>query len=167
MSGGGALVWLALLAVAVGGRGTAGTGASTSTGTSPSTSGGRKVRRPLRGAVRDGLGAARDHGPHQGFDIFPTEGDGTVYAYGDGVVADIIDGRQSTLEARRRAGLYMEVAGSDGTLHRYLHLERVSVEKGQKVQRDQHIATIAGTHLHFEIRQGNSRTGKPLVPDFG
>ena len=37
---------------------------------------------------------------------------------------DIIDGRQSALEARRRAGLYMEVAGSDGTLHRYLHLSK-------------------------------------------
>lgn len=163
MSGGGVLAILALLAVAVGGRGSAGTPASST----PNTSGGRKVRRPLRGVVRDGLGAARDHGPHQGFDIFPTEGDRTVYAYGDGVVADIMDGRQSTLEARRRAGLYIDVAGADGTLHRYLHLERVSVEKGQRVQRDQRIATIAGTHLHFEIRQGNSRTGKPLIPDFG
>lgn len=163
MNGGAALAILALLAVAVGGRGSAGTVASSA----PNISGGRKVRRPLRGVVRDGLGAARDHGPHQGFDIFPTEGDRTVYAYGDGVVADIIDGRQSTLEARRRAGLYVEVAGGDGTLHRYLHLERVSVEKGQRVQRDQRIATIAGTHLHFEIRQGNSRTGKPLIPDFG
>ena len=163
MSGGGALAILALLAVAVGGRGSVGTGASSA----PNISGGRKVRRPLRGVVRDGLGASRDHGPHQGFDIFPTEGDRTVYAYGGGVVADIIDGRQSTLEARRRAGLYIDVAAADGTLHRYLHLEQVSVDKGQKVQRDPRIATIAGTHLHFEIRQGNSRTGKPLIPDFG
>ena len=163
MNGGGALAILALLAVAVGGRGATGTGASSA----PNISGGRKVRRPIRGVVRDGLDASRDHGPHQGFDLFPTEGDRNVYAYGDGVVADIIDGRQSALEARRRAGLYMEVAGSDGTLHRYLHLEQVSVEKGQRVHRDQRIATIAGTHLHFEIRQGNRRTGKPLVPDFG
>lgn len=163
MNGGGALAILALLAVAVAGRGATGTQASSA----PNISGGRKVRRPMRGVVRDGLGAARDHGPHQGFDIFPTEGDRSVYAYGGGVVRDIIDGRQSALEARRRAGLYMEVAGSDGTLHRYLHLEHVSIEKGQRVQRDQRIATIAGTHLHFEIRQGHSRTGKPLVLDFG
>lgn len=167
MSGGGALAVLALLAVAVSSRGAAGTGSSTSASTGPSTSGGRKVRRPIRGVVRDGLGAARDHGPHQGFDIFPTEGDRNVYAYGDGIVRDIIDGRKSALEARRRAGLYIEVTGSDGTLQRYLHLEQVSVEKGQNVQRDQRIATIAGTHLHFEIRQGNSRSGKPLIPDFG
>jgi len=160
MSGAG---WLLLFAVFA----AAATGGGRSDGKAATPTGGRRVRRPLRGIVGDGLGAARDHGPHQGFDIYPTEGDRTVYAYGAGTVADIIDGRASSLEARRRAGLYIDVAGDDGSLHRYLHLQRVSVQKGQRVQRDQPIATVAGSHLHFEIRRGKHKYGEPMVPDFG
>lgn len=140
---------------------------SGSTGGSVSASAGKKIRRPLRGIVRDGIGAARAHGPHQGFDIFPTEGDRTVYAYGDGKIGDIIDGRTSALEARRRAGLYIDVIGDDGTYQRYLHLEHVSVEKGQRIKRDDPIATIAGSHLHFELRNSHTKYGASLVPDFG
>lgn len=159
MSGAG---WLLLFAVFA-----AATGGGRSDGKAVTPTGGRRVRRPLRGVVGDGLGAARDHGPHQGFDIFPTEGDRTVYAYGPGTVADIIDGRTSNLDARRRAGLYIDVAGDDGSLHRYLHLQSVNVQKGQRVRRDQPIATVAGSHLHFEIRRGKRKYGEPLVPDFG
>lgn len=167
MNGGGLLFLFAVLAAAAGSAGGALTSTSTSTSTNAGAGGGRRVRRPMRGLVRDGLGVARDHGPHQGFDIFPTEGDRSVYAYGAGIVTDIIDGRQSAMEARRRAGLYIDVAGDDGSLHRYLHLASARVQKGQRVRRDQPIAVIAGTHLHFEIRQGLSKYGKPLVPDFG
>ena len=145
----------------------AGAGSAAAATTRTNSLGGRRTRRPLRGVVRDGLGAVREHGAHQGFDIFPTEGDRTVYAYGPGVVDDIIDGRQSTLQARRRAGLYVDVRGDDGMLHRYLHLERVFVGKGQRVARDQPIATIAGSHLHFELRDGGRKYGPARVPDFG
>ena len=163
MKGAGVLLLFAVAAAALGG----GQSNAPSPTTDPRQPAGRRVRRPLRGMLRDGIGASRDHGTHQGFDIVPTEGDRTVYAYGDGTVDSIIDGRTSALQARRRAGLYIDVTGDDGNLHRYLHLFSVAVKAGQRVRRDQPIATIDGTHLHFEIRQGNRRTGKPLVPDFG
>lgn len=161
---GAVLVVALLLAVGAGARGTATTSGANPP---PTPRDARRIRRPLRGVVRDGLGAARAHGPHQGFDIFPTEGDRTVYAYGDGVVDDIIDGRQSAMQARKRAGLYIDVRGDDGNLHRYLHLDRVFVNKGQRVARDQPIATIAGSHLHFELRDGGRKYGPARVPDFG
>lgn len=160
MSGATAALLLALL-LAVG----AGSSAAATTARTPQA-GGRRTRRPLRGVVRDGLGAPRDHGAHQGFDIFPTEGDRTVYAYGNGVVDDIIDGRTSTLQARRRAGLYIDVRGDDGRLHRYLHLDRVLVNKGQRIARAQPLATLAGSHLHFELRDGGRKYGPAREPDF-
>jgi murein DD-endopeptidase MepM/ murein hydrolase activator NlpD len=35
------------------------------------------------------------------------------------------------------------------------------------VRRDEPIATVAGSHLHFEIRKGKHKYGEPMVPDFG
>ena len=70
---------------------------------------------------------------------------------------------ERTRHAAARA-LYIDVTGDDGNLHRYLHLLSVAVKAGQRVRRDQPIATIDGTHLHFELRKGrNGGTHRPRL----
>ena len=65
-------------------------------------------------------------------------------------------------------GLFITLKHSDGTLTKYCHLERISVSRGQQVQRGEIIAlsgksghTRKRAQLHFEIRD---KTGKPLNP---
>ncbi|MEE4253127.1 MAG: peptidoglycan DD-metalloendopeptidase family protein [Desulfuromusa sp.] len=86
--------------------------------------------------------------PHKGVDFsMPT---GTpVYATGDGVVTRV--------KNHRYAGKYIEIQHDGRYLTRYLHLSRITVKRGQKVQRGERIALSGNTgrstgpHLHYEL----------------
>jgi len=86
--------------------------------------------------------------PHKGVDFsMPT---GTpVYATGDGVVTRV--------KNHRYAGKYIEIQHEGRYLTRYLHLSRITVRRGQKVQRGERIALSGNTgrstgpHLHYEL----------------
>ena len=88
---------------------------------------------------------------HYGVDIAAEEGadvccfaDGTVGAVGDSV----------------ELGNYLTVHHENGVLTLYGHLSRVSVTSGDKVSRGDklgeagHTGNATGTHLHFELRDG-------------
>ena len=124
---------------------------------------GLSVELPVRGVIRDRLGAARSHGPHQGIDIIAPAGS-VVRAWGAGKVVRVIDGRKSDRESSRRAGLWVDVLGDDGNTHRYLHLGRADVSTGARVERGAQIGTVEKDHLHFEVRSGQSAYGTPLDP---
>ncbi len=115
--------------------------------------------------------------PHRGIDLFVPAGTQVVSASA-GLVKNIKDGRFSTAEHRRRAGLYMDIEGAGGIVYRYLHLGSVFVTVGSQVSRGTLIGDVAPSytsgaavpHLHFEMRLGyNSSSsdgyGKPLAPD--
>lgn len=124
---------------------------------------GLKVEIPVRGVIRDRLGAARSHGPHQGIDIAAPAGS-VVRAWGAGKVLRVVDGRTSERESSRRAGLWVDVLGDDGNTHRYLHLGRASVSTGAHIERGAEIGTVEKDHLHFEVRSGRATYGTPLDP---
>jgi len=124
---------------------------------------GQWTRLPLRGRVRDRIGAPRSHGAHQGIDIY-ADSDKTVYAHTGGIVDVIVDGRKSHFASRQRAGLFVELKADDGNLHRYLHLGSLDVQEGQRIEKGQRIGVIEKDHLHFEIRRGYQRYGEPQLP---
>ncbi len=111
---------------------------------------------------RDGHGR-----PHRGLDIFAEAGT-VVLAALDGLVARVVDGRFSQSESTRRAGLFVDVRGSDGRVYRYLHLGESMVRKHQSLRRGERIGVIAAPftsglsaqpHLHFEIRETDFHNG--------
>lgn len=120
-----------------------------------------RVELPISGEIRDRLGAPRSHGPHQGIDIYAPNGS-AVKAWGNGIVKRVIDGRKSTKDSTKRAGLWIDVTGDDGNVHRYLHLGSVFVKSNMRITRGQPIGTIEGDHLHFEVRQGHNGYGTAL-----
>lgn len=124
---------------------------------------GKRIEVPVSGVISGVLGDKRSHGPHQGIDIAAKAGS-PVKAYGAGVVARVIDGRQSNSDSRQRAGLWIDIYGDDGNTHRYLHLGQAYVQSGQRVARLQQIGTVEKDHLHFEVRQGRSAYGNPDTP---
>ena len=72
-----------------------------------------------------------------------------VYATGDGIVTRV--------KNHRFAGKYIEIQHEGRYLTRYLHLSRITVKRGQKVQRGERIALSGNTgrstgpHLHYEL----------------
>lgn len=99
--------------------------------------------------------------PHYGLDIFADSGTDVLSAY-NGKVIRIVDGRQSTKESSRRAGLWVDIRGDDSLTYRYLHLGSHTVSSGQRVRKGETIGVIAmpntsglgdEPHLHFEIRK--------------
>lgn len=124
---------------------------------------GKTIEIPVRGIIRDRLGAPRSHGPHQGIDIAAPAGS-IVRAWGAGKVTRVVDGRKSDRESARRAGLWVDVLGDDGNTHRYLHLGRAAVSTGAYVRRGDEIGTVEKDHLHFEVRSGQTAYGTPLDP---
>lgn len=104
---------------------------------------------------RDGHGRK-----HRGIDVFAAAGTEVLAALG-GRVVRVEDGRISTSEGRRRAGLWIDIRGTDGRIYRYLHLGTAIPEEGEAVRQGQVIGTVAApftsglrkvTHLHFEVR---------------
>ncbi|MFO0576112.1 MAG: M23 family metallopeptidase [Polyangia bacterium] len=121
---------------------------------------------------RDGNGR-----PHKGIDIFAPAG-AEVLAARAGTILRVIDGRQGTTSGRRRAGLFIDLRGSDDLIYRYLHLGATTVQKGDAVRQGAVLGTIAppftsgldeAPHLHFEVRQGDYQRvredyGLPIDP---
>lgn len=102
----------------------------------------------------------RNGRPHHGVDLFAPAGT-PVLAPADATVIRVVDGRGSKVEAMERAGLWVDLRGSDGTIYRLLHLDAAAVSAGQAVQAGDPLAVIAPAHtsglgkdphLHFEIR---------------
>lgn len=109
----------------------------------------------------DTWGAPRGGGrSHQGTDIFGARG-GEVYAITDGVVQFTKTGS--------RAGLFLSLAGNDGHVYWYMHLQDFVASPGQRVSAGQLIAHNGDTgnargttpHIHFEY---HPHGGGPVNP---
>lgn len=121
---------------------------------------------------RDGNGR-----PHKGIDVFAAAGT-EVLAAQAGMVLRVMDGRKGKTSGLRRAGLFVDVEGTDGLIYRFLHLGVANVQKGDFLQQGVALGTIAAPftsglaeepHLHFEIRQEDYRKtredyGLPMDP---
>lgn len=108
-------------------------------------------------AVTSDRGGGR---PHKGIDVFVPSGTAVVAAK-RGTVLRVVDGRYSTRESARRAGLFVDVLGSDSLVYRYLHLGDAAVRDGQTLTLGDPIGSVAPAntsglaerpHLHFEVR---------------
>ena len=59
-------------------------------------------------------------------------------------------------------GNYVMVAQSDGTIATYMHLKSISVRSGAEIEEGQKIGVMGstgnstGTHLHYEVKKGDS-----------
>ncbi len=107
---------------------------------------------------RDGKGR-----PHFGLDLFAPLSS-PILAAQSGRVVRIVDGRRSTEEGKRRAGLWVDIA-CDGLLCRYLHMGDVTIRANQQIRRGALVGFLgenpAGVpHLHFEIRRSDVVSGK-------
>ena len=97
--------------------------------------------------------------PHTGIDIIAKKGT-EVLATNSGVVSEIKENR-----SRSGYGTYILIDHQNGYSSFYAHLDKILIEEGQKVTRNQPIGHIGQTglamepHLHFEIREA----GKPSV----
>jgi murein DD-endopeptidase MepM/ murein hydrolase activator NlpD len=129
--------------------------------------------------VGDSVMADRGNGqPHKGLDLYAPAGT-AVRSASAGTVLRVQDGRSSTRERSRRAGLFVDVRGPEGYVYRYLHLADTPVQAGERLRPGALLGTLAasgtpdlqrtGPHLHFEIRRsdvsGPARDyGPPLDP---
>lgn len=126
----------------------------------PESSGIGKYRWPVRGAVIAGYGANVGGNRNDGIDIAVPEGT-PVKAAENGVV--IYAG--SSLKELGNAVL---VRHDDGTVTVYGHASELSVQRGQKIQRGQTVATsgMSGNatrpKLHFEVRK-NATPVNPMT----
>ena len=86
--------------------------------------------------------------PHKGVDFGMPVGT-PVYSTGDGVVTRV--------KNHPYAGKYIEIRHEGRYLTRYMHLNRITVKRGEKVKRGERIALSGNTgrstgpHLHYEI----------------
>ncbi len=119
---------------------------------------------PVRGTYRNTSGFGYRNDPfnggrrlHAGVDFAGARGTNIV-AGGDGTV--IYAGRQSGY------GLMVEIDHGFGITTRYAHMTRLTVSRGERVSRGEHIGDMGctgrctGTHLHYEVR----RNGDPVNP---
>ncbi|SSC73579.1 unnamed protein product [Ciceribacter sp. T2.26MG-112.2] len=117
----------------------------------PETTGIGKYRWPVRGAVVAGYGANVDGKRNDGIDISVPAGT-PVKAAENGVVIYAGNGL-------KELGNTVLVRHDDGTVTVYGHADGLSVQRGQKVQRGQQLATsgMSGSAkrpmLHFEVRK--------------
>lgn len=98
--------------------------------------------------------------PHPGVDI--AAGMGTpVRAPNDGVVSMTVHGNPS-------AGNYVEFITTNGEKHRFLHLSKIAVSKGDKLKAGEVVGTVGSTgystgpHLHWEKYASNGQQVNPL-----
>ncbi|MBA3041697.1 MAG: LysM peptidoglycan-binding domain-containing M23 family metallopeptidase [Alphaproteobacteria bacterium] len=122
--------------------------------TAPEATGIGKYRWPVRGAVVAGYGANVDGKRNDGIDISVPEGT-PVKAAENGVVIYAGNGL-------KELGNTVLVRHDDGTVTVYGHADALSVQRGQKVQRGQQLATsgmsgnVKRPMLHFEVRKDAS-----------
>lgn len=120
----------------------------------PEATGIGKYRWPVRGAVVAGYGANVDGKRNDGIDISVPAGT-PVKAAENGVVIYAGNGL-------KELGNTVLVRHDDGTVTVYGHADALSVQRGQKVQRGQQIATsgmsgnVKRPMLHFEVRKDAS-----------
>lgn len=120
----------------------------------PEATGIGKYRWPVRGAVVAGYGANVDGKRNDGIDISVPAGT-PVKAAENGVVIYAGNGL-------KELGNTVLVRHDDGTVTVYGHADALSVQRGQKVQRGQQLATsgmsgnVKRPMLHFEVRKDAS-----------
>jgi len=113
---------------------------------------GRTFAWPVRGRILSTFGPKPDGLHNDGINIAARAG-APVIAAENGVV--VYSGNEM-----RGFGNLLLVRHADGWMTAYAHLDRVLVQKGQKVTRGQAIATVGNSggadqpQLHFEIRKG-------------
>ncbi len=113
---------------------------------------GRTFAWPVRGRILSTFGQKPDGMHNDGINIAARAGSGVISAE-NGVVV------YAGSEVRGFGNLVL-VRHADGWITAYAHLDRVLVQKGQKVSRGQAIATVGSSggvdqpQLHFEIRRG-------------
>ncbi|WP_428246977.1 peptidoglycan DD-metalloendopeptidase family protein [Ferrovibrio sp.] len=113
---------------------------------------GRTFAWPVRGRILSTFGQKPDGMHNDGINIAARAGSGVISAE-NGVVV------YAGSEVRGFGNLVL-VRHADGWITAYAHLDRVLVQKGQKVTRGQAIATVGSSggvdqpQLHFEIRRG-------------
>ena len=123
------------------------------------------IARPQLKRIGESVLADRNgHGrPHKGIDLFADAGT-EVRAASAGDVLRVVDGRHSGRDAQRRAGLFVDVRGTNALVYRYLHLGETRVKAGASVQPGTVLGTVAAPHtsglaraphVHFEVRQGD------------
>lgn len=99
--------------------------------------------------------------PHNGVDLATPTGT-PILSTGDGIVHRIGN--------HPYAGKYIDIDHGNAYKTRYLHLHKILVKKGEKVQRGHNIALSGNTgrstgpHLHFELHI-NGRPVNPLTAD--
>jgi len=105
-------------------------------------------------------------GTHGGIDYDGKIGD-PVPAFRGGAVVDIVD------QGKKGYGLYVDVMDEQGYVHRYGHLNKTHVKKGDKISPRQRIADVGnsghvlsgsggdGSHVHYEVR----KDGKLIDPE--
>lgn len=120
----------------------------------------KQLKRVGESVLADRNGQGR---PHKGIDLFADAGT-EVLAANAGEVLRVVDGRHSKHEARRRAGLFIDVRGRNALITRYLHLGESRVQAGVLVEPGMVLGTVArphtsglasAPHVHFEVRQGD------------
>ncbi len=121
---------------------------------------------PAVGQTGDGLGAGRNH---KGVDIANVAGT-AIIASAAGLVYRTVTGcRVGDVECGGRYGNYVILQHTDNYFTIYAHLQDVLITSGQQVNQGQKIGLMgstgrsSGSHLHWEIRQGNPR-GLALPP---
>lgn len=130
------------------------------TGAAPESTGIGKYRWPVRGAIIAGYGANVEGSRNDGIDISVPEGT-PIKAAENGVV--IYSG--SSLKELGNAVL---VRHDDGTVTVYGHASNLNVQRGQKVQRGQTLASsgMSGSasrpKVHFEVRK-NATAVNPMT----
>lgn len=114
---------------------------------------------------------------HNGVDLFVPAGT-EVLSASAGTVIRVVDGRLSSEDSKKRAGLWIDIQSGDW-IYRYLHLGDATVSAKDSVRQGQVIGHVAlpntsglgdEPHLHFEIRRGSKIAyGSPVnpVPLFG
>ena len=140
---------------------------------------------PINPALITGLGESvmakrpKKNRPHEGLDIFAPPGT-RIYTASRGKVLRVRDGRASTQQKSRRAGLFVDFLSDPderGTqyIQRYLHLAVVRDLGKAALAIGSPIGELASahtsglgerTHLHFEVRVANAdgSYGPPLDP---
>ena len=91
---------------------------------------------------------------HNGLDIIVPQGS-PVFAPADGVVENVV-------RSSKGEGNTVTLYHAGGYTTRYLHLDEIFVDKGQRVKRGKKIASVGMTggayapHLHYEVKAGGS-----------